>query len=514
MKIFGFNITRATHEKALPASLSPAPSRSWFRIMEPYAGAWQRGVTIEFDTVLSQHAVFACQTLIASDIAKLRVKLVERRSRWGVWEEVDDGRVSLLLERPNEYQTRNQFLESWVLSKLQHGNAYVLKGRDAERAITSLYILDPRRVVPLVSDSGAIFYRLDSDHLSGIDEQIVVPASEIIHDRFNCFHHPLVGISPIYANGLTATQGLTIQRNATKFFENAAMPGGILTAPAAISDETAGRLKEYWEGNFSGEKSGRIAVLGDGLKFERMAMTSVESQMIEQLKWTAEVVCSTYHVPPYKIGVGAPPSYNNIQALNVEYYSQCLQGLIEAAESCLDAGLGLDRWRGVEFDLDGLLRMDTVAQITALKEAVGAAVMSPNEARRKIDLPPVAGGDSPLAQQQNFSLAALAKRDAKDDPFATSSAVKQIAPPAPTTAPAELALLEERIAALEARPAMKDAGVWMPATHYEAGDLVTFGGSGWVAKIASTGVKPGDGAAWRLFVKKGRDARDQDRGRA
>jgi hypothetical protein len=32
------------------------------------------------------------------------------------------------------------------------------------------------------------------------------------------------------------------------------------------------------------------------------------------------------------------PPYTNVQALNVEYYSQCLQILIEAAELCLDEG--------------------------------------------------------------------------------------------------------------------------------------------------------------------------------
>ena len=162
-------------------------------------------------------------------------------------------------------------------------------------------------------------------------------------------------------------------------------------------------------------------MLGDGLKFEKMSFTAVEGQMIEQLKYTAEVVCSTYHVPPYKIGVGALPSYNNVQSLNVEYYSQALQVLIESAELCLDEGLEIRTGAGTEFDLDGLLRMDSVTQITMLKEAIGAAIMSPNEARARLDLPPVEGGASPMAQQQNYSLAALAKRDAQADPFGTAA---------------------------------------------------------------------------------------------
>ena len=130
-----------------------------------------------------------------------------------------------------------------------------------------------------------------------------------------------------------------------------------------------------------------------------------------------------YHVPPYKVGVGALPSYNNVQALNVEYYSQALQSHIEEIEELLDHALGIG-WGdglGTEFDTDNLLRMDSVTLVTTIRDAVGAGVMAPNEGRAKLDLKPVEGGESPYLQQQNYSLAALAKRDAQDDPFATAT---------------------------------------------------------------------------------------------
>ena len=41
-------------------------------IHEPYPGAWQQNVAINTDTAASFHADFACKTLIARDIAKLR----------------------------------------------------------------------------------------------------------------------------------------------------------------------------------------------------------------------------------------------------------------------------------------------------------------------------------------------------------------------------------------------------------------------------------------------------------
>lgn len=415
MQILGFEITRATRDKALNTVTDARGG--WFPIIrESFGGAWQTNVTIDYNTVVSNHAVFACMTLIARDIAKLRVKLVQKDDD-AIWTEVSNPAYSPVLRRPNTYQTRIQFFEHWVLSKLMRGNTYVLKQRDNRRVVTALYILDPNLVRPMVSDDGEVFYDLNIDSMSGVAERVVVPASEIIHDRFNCLFHPLVGLSPIFANGLAATQGITIQKDATWFFGNKSIPGGVLTAPGAISNDTATRLKTAWETNYSGENAGKIAVLGDGLTFSQMQISAADSQMIEQLKWTAEIICSTYHVPPYKIGIGQMPTYNNIQALNLEYYTQALQSLIEDLELCLDEGLNTGESLGTEFDLDGLLRMDTKTQIEVIEKGVGSGVMKPNEARKKLDLKPVKGGDTPYLQQQNYSLAALDQRD-RNNPFA------------------------------------------------------------------------------------------------
>lgn len=411
MRIFGLDITRSKSLSQLSGSRN-----GWVPIIrEAFAGAWQSNVEVDKNKVLTHFAVFACMTLIASDIAKLRLRLVERDDD-GIWTEVERDTISPVLRKPNPIQTRIQFWESWMLSKLAAGNTYALKARDARGNVERLYVLDPHRVQPLISTDGEVFYRLSSDNVSGLLNDVTVPAREIIHDRMNCVFHPLIGLSPIVAAGLAAMQGLSIQEDSAIFFQNRAQPGGILTAPGAIADETAARLKEAWDRNFSGANTGRVAVLGDGLKFEAMRVTATDSQVIDQLKWTADVICSAFHVPPYKIGIGPSPTYNNIQALNVEYYSQALQMHIESAELALDEGLGLGESGatarlGTEFELDGLLRMDSATQINVIKEAVAAGVMAPNEARRKLDLKPVQGGATPYLQQQNYSLAALDERD-------------------------------------------------------------------------------------------------------
>lgn len=409
-------------------SYVPSTYASGWRILEPYSGAWQRNVEWTRETVLAYHAIFSCTTLIASDISKLPIHMM-KESDDGIWEEAKEGRAAVL-NNPNPYQNRIQFIEQWITSKLTRGNAYILKGRDAMGRIVRLYVLNPDFVLPLVTESGEVYYQIGQDNLAGIQTGgITVPASEIIHDRFNCLFHPLVGLSPIFACGLAAYQGLKIQDNSAKFFRNMSRPSGILTAPGAISDETALRLKESWETNYGGENIGKVAVLGDDLKYASLATNAVDAQMVEQLRLTAEIVCSTFHVPKYKV-IGDPPSYNNIEALEQQYYSQCLQKLIEDAELCLDRGLEIPEGRGVEFDLDGLLRMDSKTQVETLTKASGGAVTSPNEARRKLNLPPLAGGNTVYMQQQNYSLEALAKRDAQEDPFG-GNAPQPAALPAP-----------------------------------------------------------------------------------
>lgn len=414
-------------EKAVN-TVASSRSGGWFPIIrESFAGAWQQNVEVSASSVLVYHAVFACMTLIASDIAKLRIKLVRQTSD-GIWEETESGSFSPVLRKPNPNQNRIQFLESWVLSRLSTGNTVVLKRRDARGVVIGLYVLDWNLVRPLISDSGEVFYELKADNISGIETTVLVPAREIIHDRFNCIFHPLVGLSPIVACGLAATQGLKIQENSTRFFQNGSMPPGMLLAAGAISDETAARLKAHWEENYTGDNSKRVAVLGDGLRYEAMAMKAVDAQLIDQLRLTAEICCSVFHVPKYKVGIGDMPAYQNVQALNVEYYTQCLQSPIEAIELCLDEGLGLNagdnKGLGTELDVDNLLRMDSVTQMEVLGAGVGKALLAPNDGRRKLDLPPVEGGDTPYLQEQNYSLAALAKRDAREDPFAKAAAAK------------------------------------------------------------------------------------------
>jgi HK97 family phage portal protein len=421
----------------------PSSQGWWPIIREAFAGAWQRGVHVPVEDALTHPTFWACVTLIAGDIAKMRAMLVEETDD-GINIEVNrQSPYAPVIIKPNHYQNRIQFYIYWIISKLTRGNTYALKARDARGIVTDAYLLDPTRVRPMVTPDGQVYYACQQDLLAELtDASIVIPAREIIHDIGFAPYHPLIGFSPVYACGHAAMQGLTIVGNMTRMFKHGSQVGGVLTAPGQISPETAARLEKYWEENYAGEANiGKIAVLGDGLKFEKpTVMSAVDAQLIDQLKWDDEKICAVFHVPPYMVGVGSMPAYNNIEALAQQYYSQCLQLLIESLELCLTEGLELEDVKRpdggtgyeVEFDVASLLRMDSVAKMEAATKGVVGGIYTPNEARASFNLKPVKGGDTPYLQQQNFSLAAL---DARDKASAKAAANPPPPPPAPGDPP-------------------------------------------------------------------------------
>ncbi|KAF1721960.1 phage portal protein [Pseudoxanthomonas wuyuanensis] len=402
-----------------PVTQNPRAGWNPLVIHEPFAGAWQRNLPLTQATVACYSTVYACLARISGDIAKLPFRLMQRDSH-GLWVEVRNPAYSALLRKPNHYQTPGQFRADWILSKLQRGNTYALKERDERNVVAKLFIIDPTFVEPMVTPTGDVYYCLtyNGNSLDGhSNQQIMVPASEIIHDREMTLHHPLIGIAPLAAATLAASKNIQIQRNASTFFSNGAQPGGILTAPAGMREEDAKTVKEYWDANFTGDNRGKVGVIGADMKFTAFAFNSADSQLVEQLRYSDEQICHAFGIPPFKVGIGSIPAGLKADDLNLMYLSDALQTRIESMEDSLDYGLGLGDDIGVELDTQPLLRMDAQRQAEVEGSLVKNGIKAPNEARRRFGLKPLAGGDSVYLQQQNFSMEALARRDQSADPF-------------------------------------------------------------------------------------------------
>jgi len=251
--------------------------------------------------------------------------------------------------------------------------------------------------------------------------------------------HPLVGVSPLYACALSGTLGSNIQNASAYFFQNQGLPGGILEVLGNPDEATVQELKAKWATGFTGVNKGKVAVLGDGLKFTPLSpMTAENAEQTKQLQAAVEDVARAFHYPIWKL-TGSTPPYTKPDQGQVIYYSDCLQVHIEKIEECLDIGLELPLGMGTEFDIEGLLRMDT----QSMYESINAAgkFMKLDEQRFRANLQPLPlGGDTVYKQEQDHSVEALAKRDASEDPFGTAKPPTPKPEPAPESTPVEPAV--------------------------------------------------------------------------
>ncbi|UQA69542.1 phage portal protein [Stenotrophomonas maltophilia] len=435
-------------------TLSPVdagPGRDGWQplVREPFTGAWQRNMEERHETILSYPTLYACLNRICSDIGKLpfQLKAVDEA---GIWK-LDSRNTSFwpVLRKPNAYQSAQQFREAWMLSKLLQGNTYVLKGRDERNVVTRLWVLDPSRVQPMVSETGDVFYQISYGSSSNMlpekypGEQLIVPASEIIHDRMNCFHHQLIGVPPLCAANWPAVKNLKILKDSTTFFSNGANPGGILTAPAGMTDEDAQEVKDYWNTNFHGSNAGKVAVIGADMKFTPFAFKSADNQLVEQMRYSDEQICQPFGVPPFKVGIGSIPAGTKPDEVNQMYYGDALQTHIEAMENLLDEGLGISRPMGVELDLGPLLRMDVGKQAEVETKLVSGNVKTPNEGRLAFNLPPLEGGDTVYMQQQDFPLDQVRQNKITAEPEAAPVAPSAEADDTPPEDSDELRALQQ-----------------------------------------------------------------------
>ena len=397
-------------------SLFSSPTNYFPNVHEPFAGAWQRNMELRATSADENFAFFSCITLIANDIGKMNIVVKEKTPQgyYKIAESPQYDYLANLLNYPNRYQTSQDFLMEIANSVNHTGDAYVYKSGSNPLKPDALYILNANSCQAEVLNDGTVTYRAAADKYAGIYEDTIIPSEHIIHILINPLFDPLCGISPLFAAALNVHQAIAMGKTSFEFYQNSARPSGLLIAPTHIDNETAKSIKERFVEATSKKNAGNVVVLGDQMDYKPMTITSAEQQLIEQLKFNTEAICACFHIPVWKI-LGGNTTFTNIEAQSQTYYNDALFPLVKQIEEKLNRGLGIDpRKAWIELDKSAILQMDSATRFKNHSDAIKGGWMTPNEARLDEDLKPLNGGDTVYMQQQNYSLEALAKRDAGD----------------------------------------------------------------------------------------------------
>ena len=351
--------------------------------------------------------VYACVKLISEEMARLNIDHLKPGDNGGI-EKVTQSAPFQVLRNPNRYQTRSDFILYMMMQLLLTGNAYAIATRDRRGAINSLHPLPGKSATPhVVPDTGEIFYHFSSFDVSASeigDGGTMIPQRDVLHIRHFTPTHPLIGMSPLVAAAMAMSKQMNINLDSAEFFANMSKPAGLLTTPKPLNKEAAKRLKKAWEE----AQNGKTPILDNEITYQSFTMSAVEAELILQFNLTVKEIASVYRVPLNMLGEPDSGKLNNVEHMQRMFVVSTLGFHLVHLETAFDKFFDVKVGEAIKFDLEsGMMRSDLKSRMDALSVGVKGAITTPNEARAKENLPPVAGGDQVFLQQQNWPIEML-----------------------------------------------------------------------------------------------------------
>lgn len=358
-----------------------APVQLSDSISQTYAALWK-----------SQPHVRTVVGFLARNIAQLGLHVYKRVSDVDR-ERVLDHPLALLLSRPNPRTTPYRFIEALVSDMAIYDNAFVLKVRPKDQS-AGLVRLDPSQVQlvgtnPFVPDGFKV-------------AKTVFKPEDVIHLHGYSAIDARVGVSPLETlrTRLAEEYQATLYRE--QLWRNGARLSGYLQRPAdapAWSGTAKERFRSQWQSQYSGDGSrvGGTPILEDGMTYVPAAVNPRDAQYVEARKLTREEVTAAYHVPLTLVGILDNATYSNMAEQHKMMYQDTLGPwltMIEqefALQLVPDFGDTEDLY--VEFNLAEKLKGSFEEQALQLSTSVGAPWMTRNEARGRLNLPQIEGGD-------------------------------------------------------------------------------------------------------------------------
>lgn len=204
----------------------------------------------------------------------------------------------MLLSRPNELQSRFEFLVATFSYYSLTGNAYWWLNRTDERRPPSEMWVIPSNMMTPVPD-GRLYIKGYEYKPGGLARPEFIPASEVVHfKRFNP-SSPFVGASPIEALAVIAAGDLAMQKWNTNYFgrDNAKVPGALAFADSIRPNDwetLKTDIKEQWGGT---HRSGPLMlrnVGAGGVQWLQMTLSQQDMQFLEGRKFNKEEIFSAF----------------------------------------------------------------------------------------------------------------------------------------------------------------------------------------------------------------------------
>jgi len=354
------------------------------------------GQNINSTTAMQAMAVHSCVKIKADSIAQLPCHLYIEKGN--TKEKAKDLRLYRLLHRqPNEWMTAPEFWGMCSACLDLRGNFFALKTGLPGREVQELIPIPIGRVEEVIQEANyGLFYKIRRPDGSGTD---IVPGNRIFHVR-GLVLDGFTGLNPIEYARESVGLDQALAKHGAKLFSHGTMIGGVLQMPGSFKDRTMAQkfLNDFNDHYSSVENAHKTALLEQGVTWQKMAMTSVDSQFLEARNFQKkEIVDLFFGLPLSMLQSGDKvATYASADAFDLEYVKYALTPRLVNIEMAIYRDLLTEAQKEnyfAKFSTGGLLRGDTAARTAYYQGMVNIEAMNPNEVRELEDMNPYNGGD-------------------------------------------------------------------------------------------------------------------------
>ena len=334
-------------------------------------------------SALGISTVFSAISLIADSIALLPVKTLRYDGHKTIFTDKPK-----FLEKPNHGLDLTMFglIHQTITSMAMHGNAFILIDKDRQGRPIQMTPIHPEKVKVEMSD-GQKVYMLQSGKTGSYDRKIT--HHNMLHFIWYSYPGQLLGVSPLRTNSNTYGLALAMERHIAQFYGQGGTPSSVLETDRDLTSEQAKVLKETWLGNHN--RNRKPAVLTGGLKWKAIS-EAAGNELIAARDQIVHEIARVFRIPAHLLlSKDGSNVYSNIESNGLAFVRHTLLPWIRRIEDQFSTLLPGKQF--VKLDTDEYARGDQLSRVRSFQVAISSGVMTPNEARAKMDLEPYDGGD-------------------------------------------------------------------------------------------------------------------------
>ena len=363
-------------------------------------GKANSGEQVDEKSAMQIATVYACVRLLAESVAQLPLHLYKVTESNGQEKASGHPLYKILYREPNPEMTSFSYWEAVMTHLLLWGNSYSQVVRDGKNTVLGLYPLLPENVEIDRTENGELYYiyHAYTNEVPGeTNKDIIFRRDEILHIPGLSFNG-LVGFSPIamMKNSLGTT--MAVEKYGSAFFKNGAQPAGVLQHPGLMKDPE--KVRRQWNEAYGGAGNAhRVAVLEEGMQYKPISLPPEDSQFLSTREFGVEEICRIFRVPPHMVQDLKRATFSNIEHQSIDFVVHTLDPWLVRIEKAIVKDLLVEDEKDMffpKFNVDGLLRGDYKSRMDGYSVGIANGIISPNEARRKENMPPLTeeeGGD-------------------------------------------------------------------------------------------------------------------------